>query len=194
MDLSDALRRRGGGFQVGGLLDASAHEKTRSFLIKHLRKESPRADLVGPSIDEILECDKAIFVALQKKCDRDPTGLASLALHIDNVLDNGEILAMVGYHLTPSGGRAQKRGSKASSVQPVAKVKAGANPSKSKAKKDRQKQRAADDRAELERLRAAAAPNAASHNPSQRALDPLPPPGGWKGGKKGGKGKGKGKA
>ena len=82
MDLSDALRRRGGGFQVGGLLDASDHEKIRSFLIKHLRKESPRADLIGPSMEEVLDCDKAIFIALQKKCDRDASGLASLPLYM----------------------------------------------------------------------------------------------------------------
>ena len=74
-------------------------------MIRHLRKESPRADLIGPSMEEILECDKAIFVALQEKCDRDLAGLASLPLYIDSVLDNNEILAMVGWHLTSSTGR-----------------------------------------------------------------------------------------
>ena len=193
MDISDALRRRGRGFQIGGLMDSKSHEVIRQFLLKHLMKEPPRPDLIGPSVEEILAADEAIFVELQKKCDKDPSGLGSVSLHIKDVLNDMEIQGMVMYKQGPSSsGRPTKREAAAAAGPPVHKAKGaapGGNAAKNKAQRDRKKAREHADRAELERLRGGA-PAAIQQPP------PMPPIGGWPnqqaGGKAQGKGKGKG--
>ena len=147
IDISEALRRRGGGFQVGGLMDACVHERIRSFLIRHLRKESPRPDLIAPSVEEVLECDKAIFVALQKGCDRDDAGLASLSLQVDKVLENNEIIAMVvGVKMghAPRGQQPKREAPASSQATPPAakaKVTPGDKAAKNKAQRDSKKAR-----------------------------------------------------
>ena len=125
---------------MGGLMEATTHEKIRSFLIRHLRKTAPRNDLIGPSVEEVLECDKAIVVELQKRCNRDDAGLASLALHIDSVLQDTEIVAMVGWHMSSGTAAARREGADIPGAPPAAKTKAtpGPNAAKNKAKKDRQ--------------------------------------------------------
>ena len=144
-------------------------------------------------MEEILAADKAIFVELQKKCDKDPSGLGSVSLHIKDVLNDMEIQGMVMYKQGPSSsGRQSKREAAVAAGPPVHKAKGGApggNAAKNKAQRDRKKAREQADRAELERLRAGA-PAAVPLPP------PMPPIGGWPnqqaGGKAQGKGKGKG--
>jgi len=196
LEFGDALRRRGGGFEVGGLLDSAVHEKIRSFLVRSLRKPSPRADMVPPSIEEVLECDKQIWVMLARKCARDPAGLASLPKHIPVVLDNNEIIAIVnfkyGSRSTPRVSDAPTRA--ATKVRPSPKAEGGGAPSPkaaaNKAKRRRKAERERNERAELASFRAAAPhPGPPAHPHPDNAA------GGGKGGKGGkGKAKGKGKA
>ena len=196
IDISDALKRRGGGFQVGGLMDASTHERIKSFLIRHLRKEAPRPDLIAPTVEEVLECDKAIFVALQKRCDRDDAGLTSLSLQVDKVLGDPEIIAMVGFKMgyAPRGQQPKREApANAQGAPPAARAKAtpGEKTAKNKAQRDRKKARIAEEKAELARLR--------QHVPGTQPGPPAAPhpgnaqgAGAGKGGKGRGKGKGKG--
>ena len=156
LEFGDTLRRRGGGFEVGGLLDSAVHEKIRSFLVRSLRKPSPRADMVPPSIEEVLEYDKQIWVALAGKCARDPAGLPSLPKHIPTVLDNHEIISIVNFNYgarsTPRVADAPTRA--ATKVRPAPKAEgggtAGPNAERNRAKRQRKLERERNDRAELD--------------------------------------------
>ena len=175
-------------------MEATTHENIRSFLIRHLRKTTPRNDFIGPSVEEVLECDKAIFVELQKRCDRDDAGLAGLALHVDPVLQDTETVAMVGWHMGSGRASARRKGADIPGAPPAAKAKTtpGPNAAKHKAKKDRQNAQRAAEKAELERLRQ----GAGGHTPGAHPGPPQTPhPNAKCGGKaqREGKGKGRGK-
>ena len=171
-------------------MDACVHERIRNFLIGHLRKESPRPDLIAPSVEEVLECDKAIFVALQKRCDRDDAGLASLSVQVDKVLENNEIIAMVGFKMghaprVQQPKREAPAGSQATPPAAKAKVASGDKAAKNKAQRDRKKARMQEEKAELARLR--------NHAPGAHPGPPVHPHSGNTQGTGAGKGKGKGK-
>ena len=103
--MQDALRRRGGGFEVGGLLENCHHEKIVGFLLRSLRKPMLRADYVPPTIADALACDKEIFAKLSKLCSRDASGIQSLPTYIPPVLDHAEIVQL----MVPKIGATRKR-------------------------------------------------------------------------------------
>lgn len=200
MDLGNALKRRGGGFQVGGLMDDDKHEKIGSFLLRHLRKAAPRSDMVPPTVDDILDCDKAIFVELAKRCERDPMGLASIHLHIPDVLGDPEILAMVGCRYgqpssSSSTGPAKRSNPQGGAVaKPNAKPKPtpGPNAAKNKVQRDRKNARIKAEREELEALRASSSSTGGNSIPPPPPAPAAAQEGQWRAPWKGKKGRGKG--
>ena len=191
LTLQDVFRRRGGGFEVGGLMDNHVHEQIVNFLMKHLRRVPYRDDLVPPTIQDALECDKEIFTRLSKLCSRDMAGLDSLPVHVPKVLEQNEIVTMVACRI---GTATRKRPAAehenwtpAAKHTPGPKAKPTGQPGPNADKNREKRKRQADNRRgmaeELIKYRAAD-PNA-----------PPPPPKGGKKGKgkaKGAKGKGKG--
>jgi hypothetical protein len=136
LSLDEALMRRGMAFHVIGVMSWPSHEKTRRTLMEALREVTVRSDEVAISYDDLIACDKQIFVMINELCEEGirpgPQGLP-VDLVIDKVLAHRKVDRML---------RTRIGKSSYTEREPVAKREPpsdkGANTDKNRAKRQRQ--------------------------------------------------------
>ena len=212
LSLDEAFMRRGMAFHIIGIMSWPSHEKIRRLLMESLRETIIRDDEVAISYDDVIACDKQIFVMINHLCEDGtrpgPKGLP-IDLCIDQVLTHRKIDRMLRTRIGKTGHQPAAAHSGAKRESPPK----GSNTEKNRAKRARQAANKKKTNAELNNLKASGEGKGKKRRKGKANWDadwddtstppppPPPPAGGGKGGKKGGKGgkggkgdKGKGKA
>jgi hypothetical protein len=202
LSLDEAFMRRGMAFHVVGIMNWTTHEKTRRLLMEALRETTVRDDEVAISYEDVITCDKQIFVMINHICEDGirpgPKGLP-IDLCIDEVLKHRKIDRMLRTRIGKTGSAPAKRDASPAGTS---------NTERNRAKRARQAASKKKTAAELNTLRQNASGGGDgkrkrgkkgkgwddSWNDSSTTPPPPPPPApkGDRGGKggKGGKGKG----